>query len=169
MDAPLASNEFHSSQIYFLVILRGVTNKSHILKFASKKSRYIVHSIMGGELYACTDVFDAGFSIISDIRVTLGSDAPLRFSTDSKQVFDVVTRGKRPTERRPGIEGTTGRDTYECQEIMQVGFIRGVDNHAYSLAKQSGNKALKVILETGVDVTLVQEWIVRKDGDTRAI
>jgi len=55
---------------------------------------------MGGELYAFTDAFDAAYTLLLDVQKALGRKVTLNMFTDSKQVFDIVTRGKRPTERR---------------------------------------------------------------------
>lgn len=144
-------------------------NQCHIIDYSNKKSRRVVHSIMGGELYIFTEAFDAGFTLVNDIRTALAQFVPLRIFTDSKQVFDVITRGKRPTERRLAIDPTGAREAYERREIDRVGLVRGLENPADSLTKLRGNSKLKQLIETSMDETPVQDWIVRNDNGTQAI
>lgn len=55
----------------------------------------------------------------------LSKKISIRTFTDSKQVFDVVTRGKRLTERRLAIDVTAAREAYKRFEMDRVMLVRG--------------------------------------------
>lgn len=50
--------------------------------------------------------------------------------TDSKQVLDIITRGKRPTEKRLAVDVVAAREAYKRFEIDQVGLVNGTNNPA---------------------------------------
>lgn len=89
--------------------------------------------------------------------------------TDSEQIFDMIKRVKNPTERWLAIYITAIREAYECQQIDGVGLVRGSENLDDSLANLNGNTKLETLIETGVDKTVVREWIFRENSDTQAI
>lgn len=168
-DASLRSNDDLSSQLGYLVLLCDKDNRCHILDYGSKKSRRVVRSIMGGELYALTDAFDISRTLSIDVSKAIGKPVSLHMFTDSKQVFDVITRGKRPTKRRLAIDICAAREAYSNREIERVGLVRGNDNPADALSKIGSRYGWSDIIEKGVDHTPVQEWIDRTDGRTHAI
>lgn len=71
--------------------------------------------------------------------------------SDSKQVFDSATCGKRASERRLSIDIMAARDIYRNFEIACIGMVRGDINPADCLTKTTGNDSLRRIMETGVD------------------
>lgn len=70
-----------------------------MLDYFSKKSKRAVQSNMGGELYAFTDAFGVFMTIAIDPSRAFGREILIRIFTDSKKVFKIITRGKRPTEK----------------------------------------------------------------------
>lgn len=122
--ASFASNDDMSSQLVYLVLLCDSGN-FHVLDFAGRKSKRVAESIMGGELYAFTDSFDASVTLATDLSRVLGKNVSVRMFTDSKQVFDVITHAKRrlksdwrstpqPGERRITASRLTESDS--CSE-----------------------------------------------------
>lgn len=113
---------------------------------------------------------DATLSISADISCALQKNVPLKIFTDLKQVFDIITLGKRPTECRLSINVAAAREAYQKMEIDAVGFVRGNKNPADALTKLKHNEALDRILNTHMDNTPVEEWIVRVElvDDDRA-
>lgn len=80
---------------------------------------------MGAELYGFTDAFDAVATLAIDIGNVFGQMISVRMFKDSKQFFDVMTRGKRPTEKRLAIDIVAAREAYHRFDIDRVGFVRG--------------------------------------------
>lgn len=96
-------NSSLSSQLGYAILLCDAKNWLHILDHRHQKSRRVIRSVMRGELYTFTDAFDAAMTISEDVTNALGKKVLIGMFTDSKQVVDVITRGKRPTKRRLAI------------------------------------------------------------------
>lgn len=109
-DASFATNRDHSSQVGYIILLCDGTGCAHILSFGSRKSRRVVRSAMAGEVYAFTAALDEAFTIRYDLEQLYGQLIPLALYTDSKQLFDVVTRASHPTEKRLMIDVAAARE-----------------------------------------------------------
>lgn len=83
--------------------------------------------------------------------------------TDSKQLFDALTRGKNNTERRLSIIIAAAREAYQKLGNKTAGLIATESNRSDSLSKAVGNGALKIMQK--IDNTDVVEWIVRETAD----
>lgn len=94
VDALFASNEDISSQLGYLILLCDASNRFHVVDFASLKSKTVVRSITRGDLYAFSDAFDTVSMIAADLTRAFGKKVPVCMYIDSKQVFDIITRGK---------------------------------------------------------------------------
>lgn len=90
----------------------------------------------------------------------LGRTITPRMFTDSKQVFGVITMGRRPPERCLAINARTVRESYERKEIDRLGPICATENPAGALTKMNSNNTWKMILSNGRDQTSIQELIV---------
>lgn len=81
----------------------------------------MVRSILSAELYVFTNAFNAATVIIIIHGQALNMKVTIRMVIDSKQIFDVMNLGKRPTEKRLAIYIATARDAYEIFNIARVG------------------------------------------------
>lgn len=90
--------------------------------------------------------FDHAFSIARDLEAMLGKAMLVYLYTDSKQLFDALTKGKQTTERRLMIEIMAARQAYRRFEIAAIGLVRGEDNPADGLSKVNDNGALQRLL-----------------------
>jgi len=160
-DAAYATNKDGSSQVGYLVLLCDESGRAHILSFSSRKCRRVVHFIMAGEVYAFTAAFDEAFIIRYDLERLYGRHIPINIFTDSKQLFDVVTKGSHPTEKRLMVDVAAARQAYTRHDISNVGLIASNDNMADPLTKAHGCGALNELLRTGVDRTPVVQWVIR--------
>lgn len=61
---------------------------------------------MRDEVYAFTDEFDTVYNLSVDVSRAFGKKIPVNMFTDSKQFFDIITRGTRPTKKRLAIDNT---------------------------------------------------------------
>lgn len=92
----------------------------------SKKSKRVVGSIMGGEVNAFVDSFDKLYILKRDLERLLNCKLSLHMTTDPKRLFNVMTKGQQPTEKRLIIDISAARETYKLQEISQVGLVRSM-------------------------------------------
>jgi len=160
-DASYANNRDGSSQIGYLILLCDASGRAHVLSFSSRKCRRVVHSIMAGEVYAFSAAFDEAYTIRYDLEELYGCHIPISIFTDSKQLFDVVTKASHPTEKRLLVDIAAARQAYNRFDISNVGLIASCDNIADALTKVRGCGALDSLLRTGIDNTPVAQWVIR--------
>lgn len=96
-DASFANNEDLSSQLEYIMMLYDGSNNCHLPSYSSKKARRVVRSIMAGEIYAFADAFDTVFILKHDLQRIYHQHIPLVMLTDSKKMFDVITRASHIT------------------------------------------------------------------------
>jgi len=167
-DASFASNDDLSSQLGYIVSLCDSEDRCHVLTYRSKKARRIVRSIMAGEVYAFADAFDAAYILKHDLERAYGQPLPLVMLTDSKQIFDVITRASHTTEKRLMIDVAAARDAYNKHEISNVGLVKSEHNVADGLTKPGLCPAMEELLRTGVDKNPVQQWIIRSRSKSKS-
>lgn len=119
----------------YIVLLADASNRCPVLSYASKKSRRVVRSIMAGEIYAFADAFDEAFIIKYDLERIHRQYLPLVMLTDSKQMFDVITRASHTTEKRLMIDVAAAREACNRGEISNVGLVQSEHNAADGLTK----------------------------------
>lgn len=164
-DSSFANNYDSSSQMGFIILLCDSTGRAHVLNFASRKCKRVVRSVMAGEVYAFSTAFDEAFVLRYDLEQLYGRRIPLSLFTDSKQLFDVVTKATHPTEKRLMVDIAAARQAYNRYDISNVGLIASEDNPADPLTKENGCHALDTLLRTGMDHTPVAQWVIRPSVD----
>ncbi len=117
--------------------------------YVSYKSRRVARSVLGAETYAFVDAFDFAYCAEADLAGLLDRRVSLFIFTDSKSLFDVITKCSHTKERRFMIDLQAVRDAYVLHDISKVGFIRGLNNPADSLTKIGKFHALYHLLRTG--------------------
>lgn len=93
-DAAFATNDDLSSHLGYLILLTYHTVHCHFLDYISKNSKRVVGSIMGCELYAFVDSFDKSYMFKGYMERILNCKLPLHMLTNSKQLFDAMTKGQ---------------------------------------------------------------------------
>ena len=85
-----------------------------------------------------------GFSTAIKIALEgmLQQNAPLYMLTDSKPLFDAITKRSQISEKRLLIDLATLRDACRRSEMDSIGFIRTQYNIADPLAKSMGKPIL---------------------------
>lgn len=161
-DASYGNNDDLSSQLGYIILLSDDMGNCHVIDYRSRKSRRVVRSVMGAEVYALLDAFDAAFTIACDMNNILNRDLPIVVYTDSRQVFDAITRGRRTTEKRLSIELSAARESYKKREINRVALIRGSENPADAFTKTKPNDVLQHVLQYGKVTVEPVLWITRE-------
>lgn len=160
-DASFGTNIDLSSQIGFIVLLCDQVGNLHVLDYASRKAQRVVRSITGGELYAMTEAFDSSFMIRQDLEEVYGFKVPLQMFTDSRQLFDVVTKGFSTSQPRLMINVAALRESYNRFEIDQLVLVRRKLNISDALTRTSPNAHLDEFLDTSCEITIVEQWVER--------
>lgn len=135
VNASYATNHDMSSQMGYIIMLCGDNNNCNILEFSSRKSRRVVQSIMSAELYATSHASDAATLLEADLSRASGKKTPAKLFTDLKQIFNVIARGKLPTEKRLAIDLFAMREAYCRMDIERVGLVKDENNPAHAIIK----------------------------------
>lgn len=159
-DASFAGNDL-SSQMGYVIILCDATGRGHILSYSSRKRKRVVRSAMAGEFYALTAALDEAFVLRYDLEMLHRRHIPLTIYTDSRQAFDVVTRATHLSEKRPLIDISGLRESYNRREISNLALVTTENNIGDAMTKVKCGDALDCFLKTGIDATPVAQWVVR--------
>ena len=116
---------------------------------------------MAGEVYAFTIGVDYAFMVKHDLEAIYKKNFPMTLLTDSKQIFDVITKASYTTEKLLMIDIAAVREAYERYEISNVGLVLSEHNHADALTKPNYSSSLETLLRSGYDKSSVQQWIIR--------
>lgn len=114
---------------------------------------------MGGDVFSVMDAFDAVFVLPNYLELIMDKWLDMTILTDSRKVFDTVTRGNSTQGRRLGIDIVVARHLCKVFNISLIGLIRGAVNPSEGLTKEDGNGALRLMRRTGHDSTPVYQWI----------
>ena len=78
--------------------------------FKSYKSRSVTRSVLAVEMIAFVDIFDEAFAIKSTIEMTISNSVELHLLTDSKSLFDIISKGSRKNEKRLMLDVHAARE-----------------------------------------------------------
>lgn len=92
----------------------------------------------------------------------VGLSIPLIMVTDSKCLFDIVTRTS-VTKERLLIDIAVVKNAYAKNEIFQVGHVFSDQNPAYAMTKVGNFPALNSVLESSYLSLGVNQWVERKE------
>eukprot|EP00170_Pyropia_yezoensis_P006154 contig_25038_g6173 len=120
---------------------------------------------MVGEIYALSAALDEAFIVRNDLEGLYRRHIPLSLFTDSKQVFDVITRATHPTEKRLLIDVAGLRESYKRREVSNLGLVTTENNMADAMTKLKCGSALDCLLKTGIETTPVAQWVIRPAVD----
>ena len=160
-DASFANNHDLSTQLGHIIFLFDGNNNSVPISFKSYKARRVVRSAMAGEVIAFSDMFDVGVTIAEELRITLHKEVPLHLLTDSKSLFDVVSKGTKTSEKRLMLDIAAAREGFRDRVISDIGFVRSSHNLADGLTKPMQQASLQKVLKSGTIDIDVEQWIIR--------
>ena len=162
-DASFANNNDLSSQLGYILFLSDSSGRCNVLSYRSYKSRRVTRSILGGEVLAFADAFDASFALRKDLEQILGTSIPISVLTDSKSLFDVITKSSTTLEKRLMIDVAAARESYANKELNDVGLIASENNPADAFTKENktAKHMLTQVLRTGLLNHRVEQWIFR--------
>lgn len=160
-DASFANNYDLSTQLGHIMFLADKTGKSVPIHFKSYKSRRVVRSAMAGEVIAFSDLFDVAAALSSELKLLLDREVPVHLFTDSKSLFDVISKGSRTSEKRTMLDIAAAREGFRDKVISDIGFVRSSHNIADGLTKSMSQAALQNAVSSGELNVVPEQWIVR--------
>lgn len=78
----------------------------------------------------------------------LGISVPLHIYTDSKSLFDEITKCSHTAEKWLMIDIKAVRNAFKAHAITNIAFVRSENNPADSFTKLTASSALKKVLTT---------------------
>ncbi|KHJ32728.1 hypothetical protein EV44_g1731 [Erysiphe necator] len=164
-DSSFHSNPDYSSQLGYVIALVDGEGKANTIHWQSVKCKRVTKSVSASELYAISLGFDQGsalnFSINSILK--LPKPIPLIICTDSRTIFDCLTRLNTVQEKRLMIDIMCLREAYEKREITEIKWIPGKSNPADALTKSKNvSQALQKLVETNWVDLESSKWVERE-------
>lgn len=165
-NASFANNTDLTSQLGNTVFLSDCTNAVVPISFKSYKSRLVTRSVISGEVIAFGDMFDIAISISLELNKVLRRLVPVELITDSKSLFDVISKGSRTSKKRTMLNISAAREGFRDKLISDVGFVKSSANIANGLTKPICQAVHRhVLTSTFLDV-VPKQWSVRSEEVT---
>ena len=95
---------------------------------------------------------------------SLGREVPLNMYTDSKSLFDTITKRSQTSEKRLLIDLTAVREAYRRREITNVAWVRSEYNLADAMTKIVKDSILDDVLTSGKLDHPIEQWIVYEES-----
>jgi len=176
VDAAFANNADMSSQLGYIITLANEQQQedngnstfeitANILHWSSTKCKRVTRSVLAAELFAMAQGFDMGSVIAKTIKTILDdSSIPLVICTDSRSLYDCLTKLGTTHEKRLMIDIMVLRQAYENRDIAEVRWIDGKDNPADALTKSTTTGALKELVDGNTLRIRTNGWVERAVG-----
>lgn len=160
-DSSFMNNWDHSTQLGYVIFLMDDDHNVVPIFFKSYKARRITKSPMAGEVIAFSDMFDAAIALSEEMKTLLDQQIKVQLFTDSKSLFDVISKGSKTSEKRLMLDIAAAREGFKDELISNIGLVRSKHNIADGLTKEMNQSALRNILETGQLKIECNQWIIR--------
>lgn len=147
-DAGFSTNEDNSSQLGMVGTLCNKFDNASILHYASWKFPRVPNSVLAAEVHTLTSCYDYSYSIAHVLSSILNRKVPIEIFTDSKSIFETVSKLTSITEKRLLIYLLALRKAYTSGEIRNVGHILTNYNVADSLTEKMSSTIIIQLLET---------------------
>lgn len=130
-----------SSQLEYFIILSDASMGCNVLSYPSFKSRRVTRSVLGAKVMAFADAFDCAFVLKRNLQHLVGRHIPLAMLTDSRSLFDVITKHSSTSEKRLMIDIAAAREGYPKLEISDIGLVQREHNEADAFIKVKMSRA----------------------------
>lgn len=162
-DASFANNNDFTSQLGYIVFIADKHDNAIPLIFKSYKAKRITRSAMSAEVIAFSDMSDTAITLGQEIEILVNQKVPVQLLTDSKSLFDVISKGTRTSEKRTMLDIAASREAFRDKIISDIGFVRSNKNVADGLTKEMNQTALRTVLQSGKLSISPDQWIIRGD------
>lgn len=134
-DASFANAPGGKSQLGYIITLMDKAGRCNILHYGSNRCQRVCRSVMAAEMHGLILGFDYAYIIQDMLQEILGTKYEIEVMTDSRTLFNVVTKDAMTTERRLQIDILQVRESYDNGEIRKMAWIPGLMNPADPLTK----------------------------------
>ena len=106
------------------------------------------------------NMFDFCDTLQQDLKRIISKELPIVMYTDSKCLFDTITRLTSISEKRLLIDIAALRQSYSRGELFNIGHISSCYNLADSLTKKVRSNILEEVMQKGTLPHPVNQWII---------
>ena len=123
-DISFGINHDHTSHLAHISLLADGSGSFVPVNFRSYKGHRVTRSVMAAELIVFADAFEASFNLTAELRKLLDQpNLPLTLLTDSKILFDVISKGWKTSEKRLMLDIAAAREEFRIGSISDIDFI----------------------------------------------
>ena len=122
-DASVANNHELSTQLGHICSLADGHSRFVSITFRSTKYKLVVRSAMAGEVMSFSDLFDIAATLASDLGEIYSRPIPVQQLTDSKSLFDAISKVSRTSENRTMLNIAADREGFRNEVISDIGLI----------------------------------------------
>ena len=144
-----------------MVVLRDNTGKANLVHASSVRGKHRARSVLGAEMFAFLNGFDAGYIVRYLLSKMLGRNVELHLLTDSRSAYHIATTLVTTRERRLMLDVHFLREAYELREITKITWISGQSNIADCLTKVCHNGTLYEFVKTNHLEINCEGWVDR--------
>ena len=159
-DASFATNKDNSSQLGMVVLLKDKDDNAALIHYTSWKCRRVTRSILAAEVHAFAACFDYCITLAYDLSAILAFHVPVLMFTDSKCLFDTITKLSTVSEKRLLIDISALRESYACGELTNVAHVSSENNLADPFTKNTTSPILDELLNSGKLSHPISQWII---------
>ncbi len=108
-----------------------------LVHYAPWKSRRVIRSVLAAEPYPFVAREDFCQILSHDLEKIVGTKFPIFLMTDSKSIFDTLTKLSSVSEKRLMIDISAFRHSYNCGNVSNNGHVSSEFNIADALTKKT--------------------------------
>ena len=138
-DGSFENNQDLSSQQGFVILLKDKNDRTDLIHFGSWKCQRVTRSVLGAEAYAFSHTLYSVRLLAHDLSTISGQKIRTILFTDSKSLFDTISKLSAPTEKRILIDIAATRESYNKKEISNVAHTLSKYNIADCFTKYNAN------------------------------
>eukprot|EP00171_Calliarthron_tuberculosum_P016715 IDg16715t1 len=124
--------------------------------------KLFVCSAMGGEFIAFSDLLDRASTLAAEIGTIYEKHIFVRLPTDSKSLFDVISKGLRTSEKQMMLFIAAARRNFLDKIIPDIGFVRSSANLSDGLKNFMSQAVIQSAVSSSMLVAKLEQWIIRK-------
>ena len=117
---------------------------------------------LAAELIAIRVLFDVAKIRRAELSTMLGRQIPVQLFTDSKSLFDVISKGPRISEKRMMLDSAAVLEGFKNKTICEIGFVRSSSNVADGQTRHMNQAILREVINSGLLDIQPNQWIARK-------
>ena len=160
-DASIANNPDLTLQLGFIDLLKDKDENATIIHYGSLNCRRVTRSVLGAEVYAFNHYLDYLLALAHDISSIIDCKIKTVMFTDSKSLFDTITKLSTVSEKRLLIDISAICENYTTRDLSNIAHVRSNNNIANILTNTKTGNSLHLELMSSARLSHpISQWII---------